>query len=224
MTTPVRSDTKEHLLDAAERLFAERGLAQTSLRAITQEAGANLAAVNYHFGSKEALVRAVMHRRLAPLNEDRLALLSEAERHAEDGRASLEAILQAFVLPPFRLLEGGNEPFTRFLGRLHFEADEGVQQLIVDAFRPVIERFAEALASTLPQLAAEDVLWRFHFAVGAMAMAVANRHLLALYSGGRCDPNDVEGAVERLVAFLAAGFREAAEVRGDSAGAGRERG
>src|SRR6476619_3946953 len=94
-------DTRESLLDAAESLFSEHGIQAASLRAITQQAGANLAAVHYHFGSKEGLVRAVFSRRLEPMNSERLRMLDAADLEREDGR-SLEEVLCAFLAPPLR--------------------------------------------------------------------------------------------------------------------------
>src|SRR5579871_5345079 len=91
--------TKDRILDTAERLFARDGFEATSLRAITAEAGVNLAAVNYHFQSKEALVRAVIGRRMGPVNEKRLAMLDACETAAGDGPLPLEGVLEAFVRP-----------------------------------------------------------------------------------------------------------------------------
>ena len=86
-------DTKDRILDTAERLFADKGYPATSLRDITNEAGVNLAAVNYHFGSKEALLSAVLDRRIGPVNEKRLELLDAAEAQAGNQPLALETVL-----------------------------------------------------------------------------------------------------------------------------------
>ncbi|HVS16034.1 MAG TPA: TetR/AcrR family transcriptional regulator [Thermoanaerobaculia bacterium] len=196
-------DTKEALLDAAEALFEEQGATATSLRAITERAGANVAAVNYHFGSKDALVFAVMERRIRPLNEQRLALLDRLEA---EGRADVEAVLEALLAPALQYAEG-RKGFLRLLGRLHFETDLKVRGLLLENFAEVVRRFVAALHSQLPHLTPEDVLWRLHFSIGAMAMAATNRQDLAHFSRGACDGGDSREATRRLVAFLAGGFR-----------------
>jgi len=95
------SDTKERILDAAERLFADHGFPATSMRDITQEAGVNLAAVNYHFGSKEALMIAVLDRSTAPVNRARLEQLDALEAAAGDAPVETEQIVRAFLTPLF---------------------------------------------------------------------------------------------------------------------------
>jgi AcrR family transcriptional regulator len=90
-------DTRERILDAAEREFAENGLQATSLRTITAAAEANLASVNYHFGSKDGLVKAVFARRLEPLNEARLALLADCESSAGGEPPRLERVVEALA-------------------------------------------------------------------------------------------------------------------------------
>ena len=116
-----QTDTHNRLLDAAEHLFAEHGIAATSLRAITSEAPANLASIHYHFGSREALVEAVFARRLEPLNRERCRLL-DLEEAAADGPPPVEAIVNAFVAPAMRLAydpDGGGEHFMCLMGRLY---------------------------------------------------------------------------------------------------------
>src|SRR5258705_11177243 len=92
-----RPDTKHRILDSAERLFAEYGFAGVSLRAIIADAKVNLAAIHYHYHSKEALFDAVILRRLEPINRERLELLDALER---TGKPTLEQILEAFFAPP----------------------------------------------------------------------------------------------------------------------------
>src|SRR5579862_23044 len=111
-----RLDTKHRILDSAERLFADRGFEGTSLRAIIADAKVNLAAIHYHYHSKEALLDAVILRRLEPINRQRLALLDDCERAALRGHPSLESVLEAFLAPPFRAGIGKEE--GRTFGRL----------------------------------------------------------------------------------------------------------
>ena len=219
-TTELTRSTKDRILDAAEGLFARQGFSATSLRAITAEAGVNLAAVNYHFGSKDGLLEAVFGRRLGPLNEERLALLDEAES-APKG-ASLEAVLEALVGPPLRLHRDdgrGGPQFMRLMGRTLTEPTDNIQEIFVRQFREFAGRFTAALQRALPGVPAEDLFWRAHFAIGAMAHTMCDTFRLRLISGGLCENGgDVEATIRRLVAFLAAGM--GAPVPSDGKGTG----
>ncbi|MFQ5524860.1 MAG: TetR/AcrR family transcriptional regulator [Thermoanaerobaculia bacterium] len=201
------SDTRTKLLDTAEHLFAHEGVDRASLRSITQAAGANLAAVHYHFGSKEALVREVLARRLSPLNRRRLELLDEVERASES--PALEAIVHAFVRPALEMVqrERGGHAFARFVCRTFTEPDEGFRDLVMDQFREIADRFSAALHRALPDLPREELFWRFHFMVGSMVHTAGMGFVAHRLSGGLCDPTDVDGLVDRLVAFLSGGLQ-----------------
>lgn len=202
---PLPAGTKEKLLDAAEALFAEHGVHRASLRAITQKAGANLAAVNYHFGSKEELLRAVLARRLTPINRQRLALL---DRALASGTPSTEEIVRAFIAPVLTMVrrEPGGHAFARFISRTFSEPDAELRTLILEAFEDVVQRFTTALRMALPHLAEDESYWRFLFMVGAMAHAAGFGFLTQQLSGGVCDPGDAEGVIDRLTAFLVGGL------------------
>jgi len=205
-TSAPRPDTRDALLDAAEHLFAERGLRSASLRAITGEAGTNLAAVNYHFGSKQGLVEAVFTRRLEPLNRERLDRLAACE--AAPGGPAVECIVRAFVAPVLRMLRDrreGGAAFARLVARSFSEPSEETLRMLQSAFREVVERFAAALGAALPHLPRETVFWRIHFMAGAMAHTAAFGRLAFAMSHGLCDPEDSERMIDELAAFLAAG-------------------
>lgn len=201
-------DTKTLILDAAEELFARRGPNAVSLRQVIARAKVNLAAIHYHFGSKESLLQAVLSRRLVPLNAGRLALLEVAERKSR--RVPLERILEALVGPALRLSrdprKGGGE-FMRLLGRCFTEPDEKIQAMLNRQVAEVAERFMPAFQKALPKVPKVDLLWRIHFLVGAMAHTMADAERLKEFSGGLCNPDDTEGTIEKLVTFLSAGMR-----------------
>jgi AcrR family transcriptional regulator len=206
-------DTRESLLDAAESLFSEHGIQAASLRAITQRAGANLAAVHYHFGSKEGLVRAVFSRRLKPLNEERLRLLDacDLEGSPED---AVEQVLNAFLAPLLRAAREtpeGARGFARLMGRAFSEPNEEVRTMVSEELAETVRRFLAALGGLLPHLSEQEVLWRFHFAAGAMAHTVSCSYLLEKFSRGLCHPASSEEALDYLVSFLAAGLRAPAK-------------
>jgi AcrR family transcriptional regulator len=200
-------DTRESLLDAAERLFSEHGIQAASLRAITQEAGANLAAVHYHFGSKDGLVRAVFVRRLKPIHEERMQRLAACELTAPDG---VEQVLHAFVAPALRMAREqpeGTRAFARLMGRVFSEPAEEVRSIVSEQLGVTVQPFLTALQQVLPALPQPELLWRFHFSGGAMGHTLSCSHLLEKYSQGACRATDPDEALRYLVPFLAAGLR-----------------
>jgi len=206
--TSLLNSTKDRILSAAEELFAQTGVARTSLRAITALARVNLAAVNYHFGSKEGLVEEVYRRRLDPLNRARLANLDRLEKRAR--KPKLEDVLEAFMLPVAGLARDpaqGGPTVMRLLGQTHAEAEAPFKTWFAGEYKKVLERYQLALCRALPDLPPEDVRWRLQFLVGALTYPVAERQLVELVSGESIDPDDVNQVVRRLLPFVAAGFR-----------------
>ena len=205
----VTTDTRQRLLDVAEGLFADQGLKGTSLRAITSAAEANLAAVNYHFGTKEGLFAAVFQRRIGPMTVERIRLLDQALEAAAPNAPALEDVLRAYLAPALGLLtsrDPGAVNFPRLLGRVFSEPGE-IKMQVLSQFRPSAERFLEVLAQILPELPHAELMWRLHFLIGSLAHTTASGKLICLMSGGACDPDDVEGLLERLTTYAAAGFQ-----------------
>jgi AcrR family transcriptional regulator len=195
------ADTKTRILDAAEDLFAENGVAETSLRAITAAAEVNLAAVHYHFHSKEGLVEEVFRRRLAPVNRERLEMLDRAEQNAGGDVPPLEAIVEAFVAPALRMARDPQHgPLARRLvGRAFTEPGDLFQERMRRHFGVVRDRFQAAVRRALPDLPERDLFWRLHVLVGAMAHTMADSTKLRFLSDGVCDADDVDAAVRQLV-------------------------
>lgn len=219
MSTP---ETKDRIISAAERLFAERGYAGTSLRTVTSEAGVNLAAVHYHFGTKDALLRAVFDRRVGPVNKQRLQRLDELERQAGADGPELEDILAAFLLPIMDLkrdLEGEGVVWSRFIGRIYSEPVEVVEKLLLDQFEEVGRRFATALADALPQLSTGEVIERLQFTIGVMSHTLIDLHKVVLPPEDRQEIGPA--TVPRMIRFIAAGFR-APSVDHDAVAAARQ--
>jgi len=190
-------DTKVRILDTAERLFAENGYGATSLRSIIAAAGVNLAAVHYHFHSKEELLDAVIRRRVEPVNRERLELLEQSERAAGDQGPSLEAILTALLAPPMRMArEPSSADFVKLMGRIMSESDATV---IRKHFGEIFQRFMGAIARALPHLPPPELLLRAHFSMGVMANTLCGR--AAIFGVA------AEVTTERMVAFIAGGMR-----------------
>lgn len=203
-------DTKERILQAAEKLFSDSGLGRTSLRAITNEAQVNVAAIHYHFGSKQGLLLELLVRRVAPVNRERIALLDEIERRAGDETPPLEAILDAFVAPILRIVAEGEAERRKLLaliGRFLAEPDELIEPIIRDQFAEVAERFVRAFGRALPHLSAADVAWRLHCTIGVLTHVLTARHDFAVIPGLEMEELGGRTLVERLVAFLAGAFR-----------------
>ena len=197
--------TRERLLDAAARLFAERGYTGTSIRAVTTAAGVSVSAANYHFGSKRELLSAVCQRLIGPLNQERMRALDEVELRSGPPAQFLEDLLRAFLAPavlqpPDRQLES-----RAVAARLYADPPEIVAELKRDLFGPLRDRMTLLLGRALPAASSEQLALAFQFTVGVMVHVVGGH----LETGADSDagyPRD-EQLVEALVSYCAAGIR-----------------
>jgi AcrR family transcriptional regulator len=195
-------DTKDKILDTAERLFGDNGFGATSLRQIIAAAGVNLAAVHYHFGSKEELLDAVVVRKLGPINVERITLLEKAVARAAGRPVALEQFLEAFLWPAVR--SAGQDPaFCKLMGRLH---GEGLMpRVVVKNFQEIAARFLGGLRNALPHLPEDEVIWRIHFMTGAMAHTLKGPpDYPGVIVGAPVEP---ETLLRWLVSFLSAAFQ-----------------
>lgn len=201
--------TKDRILDVAEELFAEQGFSATSLRHITSRAKVNLAAVNYHFGSKDALVEAVFARRLIPMNQDRLGRLHTLQQRHSNA-APLGDLIEAFIAPALELSRDatqGGARFIKLLGRSYTEPAERLQAQVREMYSEVIDRFKPAFARALPELPGDELYWRLHFLVGVLAYCMSGADMMRLIASCRIhDPLDTKVLTERLTVFLTAGM------------------
>ena len=205
-----RSITKERILDAAESLFMELGYEATSLRAITAAAPANLASVNYHFGSKEVLFQAVLTRRLDPMNQERLDLLTRLEREGPEP-LPCDRILSAMFIPALKLArdpERGGKNFLRLLGRAYADPAPFIRRFLAEQYATMIERFKTAFARALPELPKKELSWRLHFIMGALSYTLAATDALRLIAElTPTESGNDEALLNRLAPFLLAGLQ-----------------
>jgi AcrR family transcriptional regulator len=210
------ADTKTRILDAAELLFMEHGFEATSLRQLTTAAAVNLAAVNYHFGTKEELFQAVLTRRLDPMNQERIDLLEKVERDAAGRALSCEKVLFAMLIPALRLARDekrGGKNFLKVLGRAYADPAPFIRHFLSAQYAEMIGRYKEAFLRALPHLSRQELTWRLHFVMGALSYTLAGTDALKLFAQVGAVEND-ELLLQRLAPFLVAGLK--APALGDS--------
>jgi AcrR family transcriptional regulator len=211
LTAASAAETREKLVAAAERLFAEHGYTSVSVRAIAAAAGVNWSLVGYHFRGKQGLLSEVYRRHCHTLNAERLRLLARAG----PGRARLEQTIEAFVRPALAEIQtnGGETGFSRLRAILAAEDSALLTQLVAENFDRSSRKFVTALRQCLPHVPADEVLWRFHFMLGTIYYSVSSPQRIKTFSKGRCDPGNLEDTLRHLVPFLAAAFRAPASRR-----------
>ena len=200
-------DTKSRILDSAEKLFGMNGFDGTSLRDITTAADVNLAAINYHFQSKDSLIDAIVARRIEPVNKKRFEMLAAA-----GSNPSVEQILTAFMAPVMQVKVDAAAPL---IGRILSNPELFVERVFHKHLAPVSQRFVEALSKALPDLPPSEILWRLHFSVGVMTHTMLWGRIYPRITNGVCDISDREALVDRTVRFVAAGFRASASKGSD---------
>ncbi|MGD8378761.1 MAG: TetR/AcrR family transcriptional regulator, partial [Gammaproteobacteria bacterium] len=208
------SDTRERILSAAERLFASGGVTTTSLRTITDNARVNLAAVSYHFGSKDGLIEAVYRRRLGPLSRRQLDNLDRLEAQAGEHPLELCHIVEAFILP-FAELDVASpeeaEVYSRLLAQTYGEAGSYFERIFSDEYSNLFTRYKKALHRALPELAPDLLCMRLHFLMGALNHTLAGAHLRR-FMDATAARQSLDQALRQLVPFLVAGLQASTEI------------
>jgi AcrR family transcriptional regulator len=209
------AETRERLLDAAERIFAERGFEGASMRAVTQAAGASVSAANYHFGSKDALLRATLLRRVGPLNERRIERLDALEAEARGRPLQLETVIEAFLRPVFEEHATSADATARFrqvAARIYSDPPDVVAGIKRELFGPIFTRFVVALTAALPGKSREQIELGFQLTIGVMVHVISG-HLVAVPGPeeGECDcwtsRLSDESVLQQMIAYMAAGLR-----------------
>ncbi len=199
--------TKDKILDAAELFFADKGFNGTSLREITSQAEVNLAAVNYHFGSKKELIKAVMSRymnELSPKLEHSLQTLCDSEQ-----AVNLEQVFSAFVKPLLSLNEfkdNGTSTFLQLLGRGYTDSQGFLRWFLTTQYPNVISGFTRAVKKAYPELSAEEMFWRLHFTMGTVVFTMSSSDALIDIAASDFDKKiDISGVIQQVIPYVAAG-------------------
>lgn len=198
----LRSSTKEKILDVAEGLFAEYGFNDTSLRTITSKAGVNLASVNYHFGDKKTLVRAVLNRYLEAFMPEMKQSLERLNERDDYDMAEVFEALRA----PLRSLSELRSRFMLLIGRGYTDVQGHLRWFITNRYNDVLTLFTDSVLKANPNLTRETLFWRLHFTLGTCVFTMASSQALAEIAendfGSKVDPKSV---VDQLIPYLAAG-------------------
>ena len=204
MGKPAHFSTKDRILGAAEELFAQHGFAGTSLRQVTSRADVNIAAVNYHFGSKENLVNELFRRRMEEMSKQRLAALHQA---TETAPSQLDAILAAFVEPALAMAQDrhGGGAFIRVIARAYAESNDGLRKFLSDQHGHVLREFAKAISTCVDGLSKEELYWRLDFLSGSLTYAMADFGLIKR-PNGVSEATHRQRAAKALIRFASAGF------------------
>jgi AcrR family transcriptional regulator len=209
--------TRDRILEGGLRVFAERGFQAATVRDITDLVGANVAAVNYHYGSKDALIRAVLVRYVRPIVDARQQALDELMQGG--GKLTIRQVVETLVWPMVRFSRdpwGGRCVIQLLLQTRAFPRPE-VQALVGELFDPISHRFVEAFIRTIPALSREDAYWRYNFALGAIMQVLTDvnpdTRRLERLSGGLCRSDD-DTITAQLTDFISGGMAAAAFASG----------
>ncbi len=203
-------DTKTRILDGAEQLFAREGFHNTSLRALTALAQVNLASVNYHFGSKEALLQAVIERRLIPLNALRGEKIEQVLQTAQKKGIPPAAgdLLRAFIEPTleFRNSSAGARDFIALIGRSLSEPDETVRSCFLERVMPTFQQLFGGLCKALPTLPPPILLTRLQFIMGTMSHVMCMGTLSTFNNPALPPALDQQELIDQLLKYALAGL------------------
>lgn len=204
-------DTKQKILDAAQHLFSREGFKGTSLRTITNRAQVNLAAINYHFGSKETLLKAVIERHLIPLNQMRKERLEKArEKAIAQGKIpTVNDLLLAIIEPTFQFMSTSPdaEDYIVLVGRAFYEPDGTVRRTVLQLVWPLFEFIVDLFKEALPEVPENILLWRLHFMFGTFShtMLMCGSDFYEDFAGFPLDTN-AHTVIQAFTSFITAGM------------------
>jgi AcrR family transcriptional regulator len=213
--------TKDRILNAAERLFSERGIDGVSMREIAAAAGVQLALISYYFRSKEGLYRSVFHRRIDPISNERLSKLRDLMAR-KTPPPTIEEVLDALARPWVELREKrGGLLYTRLIAREVGDPREGSRGIVKDMLDPIALKFIAAMGEVLPNHPRSEIHWAYHFFIGGLLLILLKQERIQRLSGQLCDLTHGEHVIEEIVGLFARALRNSKRTKQAAAGAGR---
>lgn len=204
--------TRKRIISAAEKIFADKGFRAMTLRDVTKEAKVNLAAVNYHFGSKTKLMHAVIYNRFAPINEERMRRLNALKTEHGGGVIPLRDIFAALIDPLFEAAvhkqPKKDNILMRIIGRAFTEPADFMCQMHKDFFKELCLRFISEIQEACPDLSKDEIHFRFFFSVSTMLGSIIEKSRFETLSNRSLHPSDLPAIAERLTSFIVAGFEQ----------------
>ncbi len=209
MNKSKKGEKRERILDVAEELFALHGYDGVTMRQVSTGAGVDVALANYHFGKKLDLFYAVFNRRADYLANTRKELLIANQSEAGDTPQSLEQVIEAFLLPLKLAQESGDPGWKNYMALLAYVMTSATWNsvLMKDNFDKFVGEFIDALKLIFPKASDQDIHWCYHYVSGALALTLAQTGRIDRLSGGKCLSSDFDAAYDRMIPFVAAGFR-----------------
>lgn len=214
--------TRDLLLDVAEELFARKGFHAVSIREITNHADVDVSLVNYHFGTKQDLLAAVVERRAAIMNRVRIDALAALQKARRPEIPDAEEVLHAYLDPLLELYEHADAGWKNYFALMAQvnNSTEWARRLMNEHFNPCVQEFIDALREALPGSQPADLYWGYHFLSGALTLTFAETGRIDVLSHGLCVSSDVKAIYSRFPSFFAGGFarltEHGARKRGDS--------
>jgi AcrR family transcriptional regulator len=201
-------DRRDQILDAAEKLYGERGFHGVTVREVTSAAQVDVALVYYYFTNKRDLFDAVLMRRATIVNRDRIERLQRIELDPQDDR--IEQLVSAFIDPLFEHLASGEPGWRSYfalIAQVNNTSDWG-GEVMAHFFDPVVKQLISGMRRVLPDMQDDDLYWAYQFLSGALTLTLAATGRVERLSGGLCRSDDYQAVQGRLPRFIAAGFRQ----------------
>lgn len=224
--TPLRTRnserTKERILNAAERLFSERGIDGVSVREIAAAAGVQLALISYYFGNKQGLYRAVFRRRIDLISAERLTRLRQILGRKRP-QPSIEEVLDALARPWVEMREKRSGlQYTRLIAREVADPNEGSRGIVKEMLDPIALKFVEAMTKVLPHHPRSEIHWAYHLFIGGLLLILLKEERIERLSGRLCDMRDSERVIKEIVGLFARSLRNSPTTKKTAIGADRK--
>ncbi|MFT4902218.1 MAG: AcrR family transcriptional regulator [Lentimonas sp.] len=205
-TPTTTANTRSRIIRAAEKLFSEKGFQAMTMREVTELAQVNLAAINYHFGSKSALIHEVIGTHVNPINQERRRQLKTLQLHYQAQPIPVELIFDSLMRPLFKHAAKGK--FPQLVGRAMAEPSKFMQAMHKEFFAELSAQYMQELQRSCPHLNGETVTYRFFLAVSTMIGTIIDQVRWETLFGSKLDRTKLDRVVEELVQFIAAGFKQ----------------